>query len=103
MFINSIGWAPSDIFLVGYGQGGTVALDLLLQPLQSSTLHNLGGVIGIATEVLPERLCEVGSRAQVFNGGPNVLLLHGAADMHVTADAAQASAECLRKAIGTEH
>merc|ERR1712037_1077110 len=102
--VGMCGWALPEIFLFGYGQGGTVALDLLLNP---SPCRGLGGVVGIATEVLPERLWKrraSNAREQTKPvEPPSVLLIHGALDACTPVSAAEASAESLFEALGEEH
>jgi len=98
--VGMCNWALPEIFLFGYGQGGTVALDLLFNP---GPCRGLGGVVGIATEVLPERLWNRrASNAREPSEpakAPSVLLIHGALDACTRVTAAEASAEGLRKAL----
>lgn len=104
--VSSLAWAASEIFLFGYGQGGSVALDMLINPGPSASLGCLGGVVGVATEILPERLCQNRQTRVAFPAAadaPGILLLHGAQDELTSTDAAEASAEFLRGLVGDEN
>ena len=101
------GWSLQELTLLGYGQGGTAALDLLLRP--GLGLGGLNGVVGVATEVLPERLREAAPAPApapargAAAAAPEVFLLHGARDEAVPVAAAEASTRRLRAALGDEH
>lgn len=97
--METFGWHSSEIFLFGYGQGGTLALDLLLRP--SPSLRELGAVIGIATEVLPERLAQLTHKPveDQWAIAPPVLLIHGSDDRLTTVAAAEASVRCLQRVL----
>lgn len=113
--VDSCGWSPAELFLFGYGQGGTVALDLLLRPHLGPSVQGLGGVIGVATEVLPERLLlakaitatsgrvDPKSAATPATPSPEVLLIHGEADPRIDVRAARASASHVGLILGKEH
>merc|ERR1740121_2945897 len=98
-------WSPGEIFLFGYGHGGTLALDSVTHR-GAHLPRSLGGAVGVATEVLPERRSEArpgsGGLPPGTPGGapPGVLLIHGQADQAVGVDAAQASVDYLRTALG---
>lgn len=94
--VSMCGWSPGELFLFGYGQGGTVALETLLRP---GLGRSLGGVVGIATSLLPERKEKQGSTADAASP-PSVLLIHGDCDPQVSTVAAEASAELLRHVVG---
>ncbi|CAE8588241.1 unnamed protein product, partial [Polarella glacialis] len=100
VLVDHCGWLHNEIFLLGYGQGGTLALDFLLRP-PSPRLGRLGGVVGVATEVLPERLAK-GPRPLVVEGDevPSVLLIHGALDKQTSPAAAKASLQRLQEDLG---
>ncbi|CAO3681437.1 unnamed protein product [Rhizopus stolonifer] len=49
--INHCGWNPPNIFLFGFSQGGTIALDTVL----FGNVRNLGGVISISGYLLEEQ------------------------------------------------
>ncbi|KAI9280524.1 Alpha/Beta hydrolase protein [Sporodiniella umbellata] len=49
--IEDCGWKPSNIFLFGFSQGGTVALDTIL----FGNVRNLGGAISISGYLLEEQ------------------------------------------------
>merc|ERR1711972_850743 len=98
--VSMCGWEPSELFLFGYGQGGVVALDMLMRPGLGSCL---GGVVGIAAEVLPERRQKIGRKAlapRESTSLPGVLLINGGRDPHTSIEAVEASAELLRCVVG---
>mmetsp|Transcript_71310 Transcript_71310/g.127113 ORF Transcript_71310/g.127113 Transcript_71310/m.127113 type:complete len:670 (-) Transcript_71310:63-2072(-) len=104
--VTTCAWKAAEIFLFGYGQGGSVALDVLLNPGLSPSLGCLGGVVGVATEVLPERLEQrqhTPTSLPASGDAPGVLLIHGARDTLTKAAAAEASAKCLSSVIGEEN
>eukprot|EP00971_Amphidinium_carterae_P207361 4113968-Amphidinium_carterae.1 len=91
------GWKPGEIFLFGYGQGGTAALEVVSRPgAMSSFEARLGAVVGVATEVLPERLRQwkQGSKGPTLRCEA-VLLIHGEEDEITGEGAARLSAEYL--------
>lgn len=49
--IHHCGWNPPNIFLFGFSQGGTIALDTVL----FGSVRNLGGVISISGYLLEEQ------------------------------------------------
>lgn len=100
--VDACGWRPSEIFLFGYGQGGSLALDMLVS--RHSVARCLGGILGVATELLPERRWRV-ERAGLpvgtpgdAEGAPAVLLIHGEEDETTLVASAEESAELLRQA-----
>lgn len=91
------GWRLNEIFLFGYGQGGSVALDMLLKPPPPSAGGaSLGGAVAVAGELLPERRHDPprseGQEAPA-------LLINGGQDRLTSPAAAEASAQHLRKAL----
>merc|ERR1711988_215967 len=74
--------------------------DALLRP---GLGQSLGGVVGIATEVLPERRDKL-QRKPVLSiadeSPPAVLLIHGQRDPQTSVESAEASAEVLRHVLG---
>lgn len=84
------GWQHHEIFLFGYGQGGTVALDMIVRP--PSKKNSLAGVVTVAAEVLPER-----RQKGTQKGLPvPVLLINGALDRCVSPKSAEESAQYLQ-------
>lgn len=103
-------WRAEEIFLLGYGQGGTLALEMLLPPGgagAASWAGRLGGVLAVASELLPERRWQL----ERSGGGPSpqapesgvegtgVLMINGGRDELVPLASAEASANLLRGAL----
>lgn len=71
--VDDCGFEPSRIFLFGFSQGGTVALDLAL----FGQIRNLGGVISISGYLLEEQENE----KKIGNGyGGYILVTQGEKD-----------------------
>eukprot|EP00930_Biecheleria_cincta_P028109 TRINITY_DN19600_c0_g3_i1.p1 TRINITY_DN19600_c0_g3~~TRINITY_DN19600_c0_g3_i1.p1 ORF type:complete len:395 (+),score=88.79 TRINITY_DN19600_c0_g3_i1:55-1239(+) len=101
VLITRYGWARGEIFLLGYGQGGTLALHML----ERSCRHPeaLGGSISVAGHILPEKLKDKVSRASPIptgSEGPAALLINGARDEQTPVHMAEASARRLREVLG---
>jgi len=101
--MQNCGWALHELFLLGYGQGGTVALELLLRHCTTGcSERGLGGVVGVATEVLPETMATITRQQRSptrHSLDTAVLLIHGNEDARISAATARASADCLREAL----
>eukprot|EP00929_Paragymnodinium_shiwhaense_P018249 TRINITY_DN12847_c0_g8_i1.p1 TRINITY_DN12847_c0_g8~~TRINITY_DN12847_c0_g8_i1.p1 ORF type:complete len:673 (-),score=171.79 TRINITY_DN12847_c0_g8_i1:56-2074(-) len=100
---DTLAWSLNEMFIFGYGHGGTLGLDLLLRP---PTL-GLGGVVGIGTEVLPERLLRKSSKSSKNRSEPRdqddtpaVLLIHGDRDTITPVSVAEATAAFLNEELG---
>jgi len=94
VLITYCGWQHHELFLFGYGQGGTVALDMLLRPPPQQPV--LGSVIAVAAEVLPEER----SASSTSKGlQVPVLLINGARDECVSQTCAEASARHLQQVL----
>ncbi|CAE7491584.1 unnamed protein product [Symbiodinium natans] len=92
-----VGWCLNEIFLFGYGQGGSVVLDMLLQaPPASFGRASLGGTVAVAGEVLPERRH---GTPRLEGQEAAVLLINGGKDRLTSPEAAEASAQYLRQAL----
>lgn len=65
--VNDCNWNPPNIFLFGFSQGGTVALDTAL----FSKVRNLGGIISISGYLLEEQSTD----SRVDGGYPGYILI----------------------------
>ncbi|CAJ1383353.1 unnamed protein product [Effrenium voratum] len=90
-------WTLNELLLFGFGQGGTVALDMVLGSPQALPGQSLAAVIAVASEVMPERLL---AKKPVAGQDAAVLLINGARDRSISVKAAEASAQYLRQARG---
>lgn len=99
MLVTMCGWSADEIFLFGYGQGGTVALEM---SLRSGLGCSLGGIIGVATCLLPERKDKTDKNeadepdAASSSKLPAVLLIHGDRDPQTQPAKALETAELLK-------
>ncbi|CEG73761.1 hypothetical protein RMATCC62417_09080 [Rhizopus microsporus] len=65
--INDCNWNPPNIFLFGFSQGGTVALDIAL----FGKVRNLGGIISISGYLLEEQSTD----SRIDEGYPGYILI----------------------------
>eukprot|EP00698_Gefionella_okellyi_P023430 TRINITY_DN8008_c0_g1_i1.p1 TRINITY_DN8008_c0_g1~~TRINITY_DN8008_c0_g1_i1.p1 ORF type:complete len:316 (-),score=44.80 TRINITY_DN8008_c0_g1_i1:590-1537(-) len=99
--LHSGGFRNERIHLLGFGQGGTVALDLV-QHLGSSDQGRLGGCTAVSAHLLDELLAahydDGISDADVACATP-ILLLHGARDASAPPDKVLATVTYLQKRL----
>mmetsp|Transcript_16422 Transcript_16422/g.28450 ORF Transcript_16422/g.28450 Transcript_16422/m.28450 type:complete len:286 (+) Transcript_16422:13-870(+) len=84
------GWRSKNIFLLGFSQGGTVALDLVC-----NSSHPLGGVVAVAATLLEEQL-RSGVPSRPSKRDSPVLLLHGSHDSVVPLSLARLNRDVLK-------
>lgn len=92
------GWTRDRIHLLGFSQGGTVALDMALRACGP---YRLGSVVAISSSLLPESFLQSTEENDVTceqNACTSVLMTHGNQDKVVNRTDVLRSADWLRKA-----
>ena len=105
--VKECGWKLEQIFLLGFSQGGTMALDYLFWLNEQQVDATLGGVIAISSQIIGAR------RKSVFANQKNkttdkknqyciqtpVLLIHGEKDDKIVPKNHLDSVQCLKMSM----
>ncbi|KAI3429303.1 hypothetical protein D9Q98_005398 [Chlorella vulgaris] len=98
------GWQAHRVHVIGFSQGGTVALELARQ--QHSLGQPLGSCVAVSAALLPEQLAAglSGSKEVAAGQGSStpVLITHGDADKALSRQAVEATAAALRSTHSME-
>ena len=108
--VKECGWNLDQIFLFGFSQGGTVALEYIYWLAQKNPDAHLGGVVGISTQLLGatrKQICnlekdEPHSKISSSSIQPPVLIIHGEEDTKVLPKHNLDSVKCIQKLMQPE-
>eukprot|EP01119_Soliformovum_irregulare_P013521 TRINITY_DN3607_c0_g1_i1.p1 TRINITY_DN3607_c0_g1~~TRINITY_DN3607_c0_g1_i1.p1 ORF type:complete len:185 (+),score=50.26 TRINITY_DN3607_c0_g1_i1:397-951(+) len=85
-----LGWMPQHIFLLGFSQGASIALDLGLH-----YTHRLGGIIAISGGLLDEYI-KSGEEFSDTGKTSSILVTHGTRDDRIPLTSARTNFESLK-------
>lgn len=106
--VKECGWRLDQVFLFGFSQGGTIALEYLLWLNENINEAKMGGVIGISTQLLGARRKLIHdhtgpkSTKNTYSIKTPILLVHGEEDTKILPKYNMDSANCLIKSIDSE-
>ena len=107
--VKECGWRLDQIFLFGFSQGGTIALEYLLWLNDNIKQAAMGGIIGISTQLLGARrkliqdYSEQNSTKNMYSIKTPILLIHGEKDTKLLPKYNIDSADCLKRLINLEY
>ena len=105
--VKECGWQLEQIFLFGFSQGGTMALEYLYWLNEQQKQASLGGVVAVSSQVLGARRKSILGNQKLSNSGDTIpyaiktpiLLIYGEKDATVTAKSYSESVQCLKKSM----
>ena len=108
--VKECGWKMDQIFLFGFSQGGTIALEYLFWLNEQNRQASLGGVVGISTQLLgaTRNLIHTNQKHQSSNKKNRyciqtpVLLIHGEKDTKMPPKCHSDTVLCLTKSMPTK-
>ena len=108
--MKECGWKLNQIFLFGFAQGGTLALEYLFWLNENNKEASLGGVIGISTQLLGARRKLIQqcrekkdcSTQNTYSIKTPILLIHGQDDLNVLPKHNVDSVNCLKESMDAD-
>ena len=105
--VNECGWQLEQIFLFGFSQGGTMALDYLYWLNEEQKQASLGGVVAVSSQIHGARRKSILGKRKDVNSGDiisyaiktPILLIHGEKDTTIPAKSYLESVQCLKKSM----